>query len=110
MTFRSPTDYGPMLENIVYMHLRRRGDVIKYIKTNGREINFLTTQKNTGEKELIQVCWDLNTIETLKGEIRGIKSALLEYNIPTGTIVTWDDEIELLKEIQIIPVWKWLLV
>jgi len=32
-----------------------------------------------------------------------------EFSIPSGTIVTWDDEAVLDGGINIIPVWKWLL-
>jgi uncharacterized protein len=110
MTFRLSNDYASLLENMVYMHLRRRGDTIKYIKTtNDREISFLTTQKESGEKELIQVCWDLNNIKTLKREIKNMQRTLQQYESLTGTIVTWDEEFELFDEIRILPVWKWLL-
>jgi predicted AAA+ superfamily ATPase len=33
-----------------------------------------------------------------------------ELSIPTGTIVTWDDETTLDNNIKIIPAWKWLLI
>lgn len=109
MTFRTTTNLRPMLENMVFMHLRRRGFDINYIKTkNGHELDFLVKNKDTQERKLIQTCWDLTDIHTLKNELKGLRSAMQENSIPTGTIVTWDDEIDLFNEIKVTPIWKWL--
>jgi predicted AAA+ superfamily ATPase len=32
-----------------------------------------------------------------------------ELSLSTGTIVTWDDETIIEKQIKVIPIWKWLL-
>ena len=110
MTFCTSTNLSPMLENMVFMHLRRSGFNIKYIKTkNGHELDFLAKNKDTQERKLIQTCWDLKDICTLKYELKGFRSAMQEHSIPTGTIVTWDDEIDLYNEIKVTPIWKWLL-
>ena len=45
MPFRNASDYGPLLENIVFMHLRRNGYDIEYINTkDGYETDFFTRQ------------------------------------------------------------------
>jgi predicted AAA+ superfamily ATPase len=33
-----------------------------------------------------------------------------EFSLPAGTIITWDDETDIVKHIKVIPVWKWLLI
>ena len=62
-----------------------------------------------GEKKLIQVCWDISDEKTFNREIRGLKSAMDEFSITSGTIVTWDDEASLENNINVVPIWKWLL-
>jgi uncharacterized protein len=110
MTFRNSSDYGPLLENMVYMNLRRKGAGVEYVRTkDGYETDFLVKFKNTGELELIQACWDISDENTFERELRGLKSAMIEFGLPKGTIVTWDDEMALDDEIYLIPVWKWLL-
>jgi predicted AAA+ superfamily ATPase len=44
-----------------------------------------------------------------KEELRGLKSAMIELSMHSGTIVTWDDDVALDNEIKVVPAWKWLL-
>ena len=69
----------------------------------------MTRHKISGSTALIQVCWDMSDKKTFEREIRGLKSAMSELLIPSGTIVTWDDETLIDKNIKVIPAWKWLL-
>ena len=110
VTFRNTSDYGPLLENMVFMHLRRNGYDIEYVSTKaGFETDFFARQKVTGEIKLVQVCWDISDEKTFNREIRGLKSAMDEFSITSGTIVTWDDEASFEPNINAVPVWKWLL-
>ncbi len=110
MSFRNTSDYGPLLENIVFMHLRRNGYDIEYINTkDGYETDFFARHKVTDRIELIQVCWDSSNVKTFAREVRGLKSAMEEFSIKAGTIVTLDDEESLDENINVIPAWKWLL-
>jgi predicted AAA+ superfamily ATPase len=110
MTFRNSSDYGPLLENMVFMHLCRHGYDVEYVNTKGGyETDFFARHKHTGDVELIQVCWDLTNKKTFERELRGIKSAMEELSIRSGTIVTWDDETLIDNTIHVVPVWKWLL-
>ena len=110
MTFRNSYNYGPLLENIVFMHLRRKGYDTEYIHTkDGHEADFFARHKISGEAQLIQVCWDMSDKKTFERELQGLKSAMDEFSLPTGTIVTWDDETTLDDKIKVMPVWKWLL-
>lgn len=110
MTFRNSANNGPLLENLVFMHLRRNGYEVEYIKTkDGFETDFFARHKITGAIELIQVCWDMSDNKTFNRELRGLQSAMQELSVGSGTIVTWDDETTLEGNIQVAPVWKWLL-
>ena len=110
MTFRNASDNGPHLENLVYMHLRRNGYDVSYVTTtDGYETDFFARQKNTGDVSLIQACWDMSDKKTFERELRGLKSAMKEFSIPAGTIVTWDDAALLDGGIRVVPIWKWLL-
>jgi hypothetical protein len=96
MTFRTASDHNALLKNMVFMHLRRNGYDIKYAKTKqGREIDFITKNKTTQQTQLIQVCWDINNLKTLKQELKTLKNAMQEHNVPKATIISWDDEISL---------------
>ena len=110
MTFRNSHNYGPLLENIVFMQLRRQGYDTEYVHTkDGHEADFFARHKISGEVQLIQVCWDMSDKKTFERELQGLKSAMDEVSLPTGTIVTWDDETTLDDKIKVMPVWKWLL-
>jgi uncharacterized protein len=110
MTYRNSRDNGPLLENLVFMHLRRNGWECEYITTkDGYEVDFFARNKISGEKKLIQVCMDLKDDKTFKRELRGLQTAMGEHSISSGTVVTWDDEAELVDKIKAVPAWKWLL-
>jgi len=110
VTFRNSYDYGPLLENMVFMHLRRSGHDVEYVCTQeGHEVDFFARSKNSGEAQLIQVCWEMSDKKTFARELKSLKSAMSEYAFSSGTIVTWDDEASLDEGIEVIPAWKWLL-
>jgi len=77
---------------------------------NGREVDFFTRNRISGEKHLIQVCWEMSDKKTFERELRGLKLAMHELSISQGTIVTWDDEQDIEENIKAIPIWKWLLM
>lgn len=110
MTFRNSNNCGQSLETLVFMHLRRGGYDVDYLNTkDGREVDFFTRDRISGETQLIQVCWEMSDKKTFARELHGLKSAMDELSLQTGTIVTWDDETVIDKRIKVIPVWKWLL-
>ena len=110
MAFKNSTDSGLLLENMVFMHLRRNNYDIEYVNTKkGYETDFFARDKATKQIKLIQVCWKMSEKKTFERELRGLTEAMDEFSISTGTIVTWDDEAQLDNNINIVPVWKWLL-
>jgi predicted AAA+ superfamily ATPase len=110
MTFQNSADLGPTLENLVFMHLRRQKLQVEYVTTkDGFETDFLARNPLTGEIKLIQVCWQMADKKTFDREYRGLLHAMEELDVSSGTIVTWDDEARLDNDINVIPIWKWLL-
>jgi hypothetical protein len=110
MTFRNSNDFGALLENMVFMYLRRKGYDVEYVSTKeGYEIDFFARHRISKKAQLIQVCWDMSDKKTFDRELRGLKSVMDEFSISSGTVVTWDDEISLDNNINVVPCWKWLL-
>jgi predicted AAA+ superfamily ATPase len=110
MTFRNAANKGPLLENMVFMHLRRCGYDIEYLVTkDGFEVDFLARHRLSGEIKLIQTCWDMSSKGTFEREFRALRSGMLECSVDSATIVTWDDETTLENKVRVVPVWKWLL-
>ena len=110
MRFQNSSDYGQILENMVFMHLRRNNYQIEYFNTKKRfETDFFARHPITNKIKLIQVCWKLSDQKTFDREYRGLQNAMKELSISSGTVVTWDDEAQLNNNIHAIPIWKWLL-
>lgn len=102
-------DKGKMLENMVFLGLRRKFKDIFYFQDKN-ECDFIIKEKDK-ITQAIQVCYDFNE-ENKTREISGLMSALKEFNLKKGFILTYNQDDEFLiedKEIKVLPVWKWLL-
>lgn len=106
-------DNGKMLENTVYLHLRRNLDEIQklsYFKANG-ECDFVISRQEEVEK-LIQVTWDMSDEETYNRELSGILEASKATGCTDMYIVTHDDERDIETDcgtVKVVPAWKWAL-
>jgi len=76
---------------------------------NGFETDFFARNPVTNKIKLIQVCWQISDQKTFDREYRGLQSAMEELSISSGTIITWDDEVQFDNNIGAVPIWKWLL-
>jgi predicted AAA+ superfamily ATPase len=106
--FRTSNDLGRMLENIVFLQLKRKNKEI-YFHKNKYECDFVI-RKGTHIDKAIQVTHRLN--ENKKREINGLMEALRTYKLKEGLLLTSEYEDEIVEEkrnIVIKPVWKWLL-
>ena len=102
-------DRGWLLENLVYLHLRRCKCQIEYYNTSdGKEVDFYVTNKMSRQRCLIQVCWSLNSSDTMKREIIPLLDAGQELGIKQLLVVTWDEEKEIEGGIKVVPIWKLL--
>ena len=102
-------DKGRILENLVFIQLKRFGREVFYFKKDN-ECDFITRDKNK-KLELFQVCFELNE-ENKDREINGMLAAMDYTKQKSGTIFTLNqtDELEFDKRtIFVKPVWKWLL-
>ena len=106
------SDWGHLLENFVFLELRRSTDMIEYyITKKGREVDFLVTDR-TGQRSLIQVSSDMIGHDTRERELRALLEAMKECDLKQGTIVTLNQEETIETEaghIQILPASLWAL-
>lgn len=106
-------DNGKLLENTVFLHLNRTlqpSERIFYYQDKC-ECDFVI-QRDDRIEELIQVTWDMSDDDTRIREIGGIINAAENTRCDNLTIITNDEENEILrdgKRIRVIPAWKWLL-
>jgi predicted AAA+ superfamily ATPase len=76
---------GRRLENLVFLHLRRKYKDIFYFQAKG-ECDFVVFEKNTITKA-IQVCLKI-TDENFERELNGLKEAMQLFKLSYGQIVT----------------------
>ena len=101
---------GWLLENLVYLHLRRLKFEVSYYNTfDNKEVDFYAFNRISREKMLIQSTWSLSDPETAKREIAPLVTAGTELNISKRIIVTWNEETELADSIKVVPLWKFLI-
>lgn len=82
--------YHKCLENQIYLDLRRQDKEVYYYHTkDGYEVDFVTVDKK-GEREIIQVTWDMNDPKTAEREQRALEQAEQELGIK-GRIITSRD-------------------
>jgi len=110
VSFRFSDDCGSLLENLVFIELKRRGKEIYYFRKDA-ECDFLISEKGR-VSEAIQVTEELSD-ENEKRELKGLLSAMGEHDISKGMLLVNEDHEEKRdiqgKKIAIMPVWKWLL-
>ena len=110
VSFRTSTDLGRLLENIVFLELKRRGHDIWYYKSlNNLETDFLI---NLDNPLLIQVCFDMQNPKTRNREINSLAAYMKELKVFEGIILTKNNgEVCNINSttITIRPAWKWLL-
>lgn len=111
-SLRAGRNVGHLLENVVYLELRRRGYHLSYALTkNGREVDFVARRPGA-PAELIQACADLSDPGTRTRELEALRDALREGRGSRATVVTLADEQSLTIErrrVRIVPAWRWLL-
>ncbi len=112
--FRFSEDKGRLLENLVFLELKRKNLEIYYHREE-KECDFIVRE---GNKTLyaIQVCQTLSSLDTKERELAGLLEALTRFSLQEGYILTEHEEaVEIIKKddleykIMIIPIWKWLL-
>ncbi|MFA5296293.1 MAG: ATP-binding protein [Methanoregulaceae archaeon] len=109
VSLRFSGDWRRMLENLVFLELRRRGEVC-YFWREKLECDFLIEKKGRLVAALQCSC----TIgeENRKRELSGLSAAMDRWDIGTGTIITYNQEGEVQlpegRTANLVPAWKWL--
>ena len=102
------SDKGRMLENAVFLVLRRSYKDIYYFREKS-ECDFLVREGGK-IKMAIQVTYELN--DDNKGrELDGLLEAMGKFDLKEGLIITYDQEDEINvkgKKIIVRPAWKWM--
>lgn len=101
---------GKLMENVVFLQLRRKyHDVYYYKTTEDYEVDFFLPK----EGSLIQVAQHFDSLETQERELRALVSAANEQKKPKNlVIVTESEKAEFEREgvkIQAVPLYEWLL-
>ncbi|MFH1510045.1 MAG: ATP-binding protein [Candidatus Woesearchaeota archaeon] len=106
--FRANEDAGRLLENLVFLHLKRHGKET-YFHKEKNECDFVL-REGTRVVEAIQVTLSLG--KNKDRELMGLVEAMHIYKLKEGTILTLDEEYDIpldKRKISVKPVWKWLL-
>jgi predicted AAA+ superfamily ATPase len=117
LAWRLPYDGGRMMENAVFLELKRRlgqepaSELYYYRDPAGHEVDFVV--KNGAKiKELIQVTGVSDRTEVRRGETEALLKASKELRCGNLTVITWDYEGEERiggSNINYVPLWVWLL-
>ena len=111
ISFKFSEDFGRQLENIVFMHFKRKSIYEIFYHKKKFECDFLLKEKDKIVKA-VQVTKSLN-YDNEKREVMGLVEASNEYNLKEGLLLTYeDDEREFIKEgikIKVRQIWKYLL-
>ncbi len=102
-------DLGRKLENLVFLHLRRKYAELYYFDEKG-ECDFVA-MKNGKILALVQVCYEL-TPDNLKRELNGLLQAMRYFKLKKATIVTFSNS-DFIKEedyeIVVVPAYRYIL-
>lgn len=104
-------EYGRLIENLVFLELKRRGEEIYFDAQADYEVDFLI-KEGAHVKQLIQVCHSMDDPDTRKREIKALSRASDRLTCKNLLVITRHEEKEEIidkKRIHIIPIWKWLL-
>lgn len=110
-------DYRKMYENAVFLKLKKESfdnhliNIFYWKNLQHEEVDFVVNE-GLKVKQLIQVCYNAEQVETKKREIKALLKASEELKCNNLIVITRDYEGEEKsgsKNIKFIPLWKWLL-
>jgi len=102
-------DLGRKLENLIFLHLRRKYKELYYYNGKG-ECDFVAMQ-NGKVTELVQVCYEL-TPDNVKRELNGLIEAIQFFNCNNARILTFNNTDVLHQKefnIPVIPAYQYLV-
>ncbi|HCH59271.1 MAG: hypothetical protein UX80_C0002G0030 [Candidatus Amesbacteria bacterium GW2011_GWA2_47_11b] len=101
---------GKLMENIVFLQLKRKNQDIYYYKTTQDfEVDFFLPREST----LIQVSQYFNAKDSKERELRALAAASVEQKKPTKLILVTEGEKQNIERegfhIEVVPLYEWLL-
>ena len=97
-------DKGRLLENVVFLHLRKQSHEIFYYRDHS-ECDFLLKDKDR-IKQAIQVCYQIDE-ENVQREVKGLRDAMQATKASEGFIVTLGQKDEI-EGMPILPAWEFI--
>ena len=97
-----------LLENLVAIQLRRLYGNELYFYNSGVEVDFYIPEMQLA----VQVCYNLNDVETYDREVNALLQLAKRMEVKKMLIISKDEENIISEngmEIEVIPIWKWLL-
>lgn len=110
VSHRFSSDRGKLLENLVFLDIRRAGLEV-YRLMDKKEVDFLIWN-GTAPLALVNVCLDVSDAKTRKREVDGLRRAMGEFHMEYGYIVTLDHaELMDIEEgvIEFVPYRRWAM-
>lgn len=110
--FKLSENIGSIFENTVANELIRRDKKIYYWKNRQQEEVDFVIIHGTQVEQLIQVCYNIENIDTKNRELKSLIKAMTSFKLNEGLIITNDyDSVETFENKKIIfkPLWKWLI-
>lgn len=107
-SIRFTDDWGRKMENLVFLHLRRKYKDLYYFQEK-LECDFVAFEREN-LKEIVQVCYELN-FDNLKRELDGAYEAMRFFNKTEATLVTLKEEDRFEQDglvIQVVPLHQFL--
>ena len=113
----SADDLGHLLENAVYLELRRRycrlhEEAVTYFASDAGNADFVV-DRDAGEPLVVQVCASLSGDETRAREFAGTYAAMASLGVRTATIVTLTEAESVTTSagtVEVVPAWHWMLL
>ncbi|MBU3924036.1 MAG: DUF4143 domain-containing protein, partial [Nanoarchaeota archaeon] len=106
-------DNGRLMENLVFVELKRRGLNVSYWKNSfNEEVDFVVTEGKK-VKRLIQVCFDVGNFMTLDREVRALVKASREFNCKDLVVVSMSEEGDRVVsgvKVKFVSLWKFLVM
>lgn len=101
-------DFGQHLENLVYLHLRRKYREIFFFNDKG-ECDFVVFDRSK-TKQAVQVCYHIDDLN-FERELNGLMEAMDALHLSEGTIVTMNQSDTFEKDgkrIKMVPAYQFM--
>jgi len=117
--FKITEDKGKVIENLVAIEILRRKsywypflEIFYWKDYQQNEVDFVIKERDK-VKQLIQVCYDIENINTKERGIKSLIKASRELHCNNLLIINWEyegeEKINSSLNIKFIPLWKWLV-